>query len=83
MESIIDILFDDLVNIGTAWDEKHDKATQAALVALFEKLNIATEQQTKIGEIVGAEVDAQGRAAFRAGFMAAMKLCEEIKEKAE
>ena len=35
------------------------------------------------GEIISAEAVAQARAGFRAGFVAAMKLCEEVKNKAE
>ena len=66
MESMIDILFDQLVDSDAAWDTQHDKATQ-----------------DKLGELISTEAVAQARAGFRAGFVAAMKLCEEVKNKAE
>ena len=83
MESMIDILFDQLVNSDAAWDIEHDKATQNALDDIFEKSSLPTNYQIRIGEIVSAESVAQARAGFRAGFVAAMKLCEEVKNKAE
>lgn len=36
MESMIDILFDQLVDSDAAWDTQHDKATQDALAELCE-----------------------------------------------
>lgn len=83
MESMIDILFDQLVDSDAAWDTQHDKATQGALAELCEKLNLPTVHETKIGELISTEAVAQARAGFRAGFVAAMKLCEEVKNKAE
>lgn len=83
MESMIDILFDQLVDSDTAWDIKHDKATQDALNDIYDKSSLPTNYQIRIGEIVSAEAVAQARAGFRAGFVAAMKLCEEVKNKAE
>lgn len=83
MESMIDILFDQLVDSDVAWDIKHDKATQDALDDIFEKSSLPASYKIRIGEIISAEAVAQARAGFRAGFVAAMKLCEEIKNKAE
>lgn len=83
MESMIDILFDQLVDSDAAWDIKHDKATQDALDSIFDKSSLPTDYQIRISEIVSTEAVAQARAGFRAGFVAAMKLCEEIKNKAE
>ena len=37
MESMIDILFDKLVDSDAAWDIKHDKATRDALNDIFDK----------------------------------------------
>lgn len=83
MESMIDILFDELVDSDAAWDTQHDKATQNALAELSEKFGMPTDREAKIGELISAEAVAQARAGFRAGFVAAMKLCEEVKNKAE
>lgn len=83
MESMIDILFDQLVDSDTAWDTKHDKATRDALNDIFDKSSLPANYQIRIDEIVSAEAVAQARAGFRAGFVAAMKLCEEVKNKAE
>ena len=83
MESMIDILFDELVDSDAAWDTQHDKATQNALAELCEKFRMPTDREAKIGELISAEAVAQARAGFRAGFVAAMKLCEEVKNKAE
>ena len=83
MESMIDILFDELVDSDAAWDTQHDKATQNALAELCEKFGMPTDREAKIGELIIAEAVAQARAGFRAGFVAAMKLCEEVKNKAE
>lgn len=83
MESMIDILFDQLVDSDAAWDTQHDKATQDALAELCEKLNLPTVHETKLGELISTEAVAQASAGFRAGFVAAMKLCEEVKNKAE
>lgn len=73
MESMIDILFDQLVDSDAAWDTQHDKATQDALAELCEKLNLPTVHETKLGELISTEAVAQARAGFRAGFVAAMK----------
>lgn len=83
MESMIDILFDELVDSDAAWDTQHDKATQNALAELCEKFGMPTDREAKIGELISAQAVAQARAGFRAGFVAAMKLCEEVKNKAE
>lgn len=83
MESMIDILFDELVDSDAAWDTQHDKATQNALAELCEKFGMPTDREAKIGELISAEAVAQAHAGFRAGFVAAMKLCEEVKNKAE
>lgn len=83
MESMIDILFDELVDSDAAWDTQHDKATQNALAELCEKFGMPTDREAKIGELISAEAVAQARAGFRAGFVAAMKLCQEVKNKAE
>lgn len=83
MESMIDILFDELIDNDTAWDIQHDKATQTALEDLFDKAGVPTVYQVKIGELVNTEAVAQARAAFRAGFAAAFKLCDELKHKTE
>ena len=83
MESMIDILFDELVDSAAAWDTQHDKATQNALAELSAKSGMPSDREAKIGELISAEAVAQARAGFRAGFVAAMKLCEEIKNKAE
>lgn len=83
MESMIDILFDQLVGSDAAWDIEHDKATQDALNDIFDESSLPTNYQIRISEIVSTEAVAQARAGFRAGFVAAMKLCEEVKNKAE
>lgn len=55
MESMIDILFDQLVDSDAAWDTQHDKATQDALAELCEKLNLPTVHEAKLGELISTE----------------------------
>lgn len=46
MESMIDILFDQLVDSDAAWDIKHDKATQDALNDIFDKSSLPTNSRS-------------------------------------